>query len=321
MSEIKAIRDAFGEALVALGQEDDRIVVLDADLATSTKVIYFGKAFPHRFYQMGIAEQNMVGVAAGMALMGKIPFVSTFGVFASKRAADQVSMLLGHVRANVKLVGAYGGIVSGNNGATHQAIEDLAIMRAIPNMVIVEPADDIEMTQAVRVIAHHRGPVYLRVTRDAWPRVSPAGYQFHIGRACTIREGSDVTLIGSGIMVSQCVVAAERLAVDGISARVINMSTIKPIDRDAIVAAARETRAIVTAENHNILGGLGGSVAEVVVETCPVPVLRVGLCDTWGECGPNQALLEKYHMGPDAIAIAARTVIRRKAGERTGVYL
>ena len=313
MNEVKPIREAFGEALVALGQEDDRVVVLDADLATSTKVIYFAEAFPHRFYQMGVAEQNMVGVAAGMALMGKIPFVSTFGVFASKRAADQVSMLLGYARTNVKLIGAYSGIVSGNNGATHQAIEDLAIMRAIPNMVVVEPADDVEMSQAVRAVAYHYGPVYLRVTRDAWPRVSPPGYQFCIGKACTIREGTDVTLIGSGMMVSQCIVAAERLAEEGISARVINMSTIKPIDRETIIAASQETGAIVTAENHNILGGLGSCVAEVVVETCPVPVLRVGLCDTWGECGPNQALLEKYRMGPEAIAATARIVVRRKA--------
>jgi len=321
MSGIKAVREAFGEALVALGREDERIVVLDADLATSTRVVYFSQVFPDRFYQMGVAEQNMVGVAAGMALMGKIPFVSTFGVFASKRAADQVSMLLGYARANVKLVGAYSGIVSGNNGATHQAIEDVAIMRAIPNMVVVEPADDIEMAQAVRAVAYHQGPVYLRVTRDAWPRVSPAGYRFCIGKACTVREGTDVTLIGSGMMVSQCVAAAKRLAAEGISARVLNMSTIKPIDREAIIAAAQETGAIVTAENHNILGGLGSGVAEVVVESCPAPLFRVGLCDTWGECGPNQALLEKYHMGPDAIASAARGVLRRKAGEGADIHL
>jgi len=309
---IKAIREAFGEALVALGREDERVVVLDADLATSTKVIYFRQAFPHRFYQMGVAEQNMVGVAAGMALIGKIPFVSTFGVFASKRAADQASILLGYARTNVKLVGAYSGIVSGNNGATHQAIEDIAIMRAIPNMVVVEPADDIEMAQAVRAVAYHQGPVYLRVTRDAWPRVSPPGYRFQIGKACIVREGTDVTLIGSGMMVSQCVAAAEILAAEGISARVINMSTIKPIDREAIIAAARETGAIVTAENHNILGGLGSAVTEVVTESCPVPVFRIGLRDRWGECGPNQALLEKYHMGPEAIARAARAIARCK---------
>ncbi|MDY6876150.1 MAG: transketolase family protein [Chloroflexota bacterium] len=321
MSEVQAVREAFGETLVTLGQEDERIVVLDADLATSTKVVYFNHAFPDRFFQMGVAEQNMVGVAAGMALVGKIPFVSTFGSFASKRATDQVSMLLGYARTNVKLVGAYSGIVSGNNGATHQAIEDVAIMRAIPNMVVVDPADDVETTQAVRAVAYHEGPVYLRITRDAWPRVSPAGYRFRIGKACVVRDGADVTLIGSGMMVSQCAIAAEQLVSDGISARILNMSTIKPIDREAIITAARETGAIVTAENHSILGGLGSAVAEVVVEHHPVPMLRIGLCDTSGECGSNQLLLEKYRMGPTAIASAAHIVLRRKAGEKVDACL
>ena len=221
---IEAPRDAFGRTLVELARENSDIVVLDADLASSTRVVGFSNTFPERFFQMGVAEQNMVGVAAGMALMGKIPFVSTFGVFASRRVCDQVAISVAHCRLNVKLVGAYSGIVSGNNGATHQAVEDVGIMRAIPHMTVVDPADDIEMEQAVRAIVAYDGPVYLRLTRDVWPRVSPEGYSFKLGKAVQIREGSDITLIGSGMMTSQCVEAAQLLALSGVSARVINMS-------------------------------------------------------------------------------------------------
>ena len=309
---VEAAREAFGRTLMQLAHENPDIVVLDADLASSTRVVYFAEAFPERFFQMGVAEQNMVGVAAGMALMGKIPFVSTFGVFASRRACDQVAISVAHCQLNVKLVGAYSGIVSGNNGATHQAVEDVGIMRAIPHMVVVDPADDVEMEQAVRAIVAYDGPVYLRVTRDVWPQVSPEGYNFALGKAAQVREGKDVTLIGSGMMTSQCVEAAHLLSQSGIEARVLNMATLKPIDVDAIVKAAEETGGIVTAENHNVYGGLGSAVAEVLVEHAPAPMARVGIRDCYGECGGNTDLLCKYEMSPQHIAEAARSVLQRK---------
>jgi transketolase len=310
MSE--AAREAFGHTLVQLARENPNIVVLDADLASSTRVVYFAEEFPERFFQMGVAEQNMVGVAAGMALMGKIPFVSTFGVFASRRVCDQVAISVAHCQLNVKLVGAYSGIVSGNNGATHQAVEDVGIMRAIPHMVVVDPADDVEMEQVVRAIVAYDGPVYLRVTRDVWPRVSPEGYNFALGKAVLVREGKDVTLIGSGMMTSQCVEAAHLLSQSGTEARVLNMATLKPVDVEAIVKAAEETGGIVTAENHNVYGGLGSAVAEVLVEHAPAPMVRVGIRDCYGECGGNMDLLCKYEMSPQHIAEAARSVLQRR---------
>lgn len=306
------IREAFGKALVEAGRENPNIVVLDADLATSSKVTYFAQEFPERFFQMGVCEQNMIGVAAGFARMGKIPFTSTFGVFASKRACDQVSMLVAYPHLNVKIVGAYSGIVSGNNGATHQAIEDVAIMRVMPGMVVIDPADEVEMSQAVKSIVEYEGPVYLRLTRDEWPVVSPPNYQFRIGKACIVREGKDVTLIGSGMMVSQCMEAAKILTQDGIESKVINISTIKPLDVETIIEAAKETEAIVVAENHNIIGGLGSAVAEVLVENYPVAMKRIGIKDTFGECGQNSELLQKYGMTPEHIAQSARDVIKKR---------
>jgi len=308
------VREAFGRALVEAAREDERIVVLDADLATSTKVVYFGEEFPERYFQMGVAEQNMMGAAAGLALTGKIPFVSSFAVFLTKRACDQVSTSIAYPRLNVKLIGAYSGIVSGNNGATHQAIEDVAIMRGMPGFVVLDPADDVEIIAALKATIAHDGPVYLRLTRDAWPRIVPEDHEFEIGKATMLRDGKDVTLIGAGVMTSQCIEAAEILSRDGIEARVINMSTIKPIDAEAIITAARETGAIVTAENHTIYGGLGSAVAEVLVENVPVPMLRVGLKDTFGECGTNEELLKKYQLAPQDIATVARNVLRRRRG-------
>jgi len=305
-------REAFGKTLVELAREDARIVALDADLASSTRMVYFAEEFPERFFQLGIAEQNMVGVAAGMALAGKIPFAGSFAVFTSRRAADQVAISVAHAGLNVKLVGAYPGIVSGNNGATHQAMEDIAIMRGIPHMVVLDPADDIEMAGAVRAAVAYNGPVYLRSTRDAWPRVCPEDYKFEIGKALRVRDGKDLTLIGCGMMTSQCALAADLLAKEGISARVVNMATLKPIDMNAIVSAARETGAIVTAENHNIYGGLGGAVAEVLVEHAPVPMKRIGILDCYGECGRNPDLLAKYKMSVDDIVAAAKEVLQRK---------
>ena len=309
---VEAVRDAFGHTLARIARDNPDVVVLDADLASSTRVTYFAAEFPERFFQMGVAEQNMVGVAAGMALMGKIPFVSTFAVFASRRVCDQVAISVAHCGLNVKLVGAYSGIVSGNNGATHQAVEDVGIMRSIPGIVVVDPADDIEMEQALRSIVAYDGPVYLRLTRDVWPRVSPDGYRFSLGKALLVRQGDDVTLIGSGMMTSQCVEAGDLLAESGIDARVLNVATVKPIDIDAIVEAAEETGAIVTAENHNIYGGLGSAVAEALAEHAPAPMTRIGIRDCYGECGANVDLLRKYEMSPQHIAEAARAVLDRK---------
>ncbi len=309
-------REAFGKKLVELGRENRDIVVLDGDLSTSSRVVYFAEAFPDRFFQMGIAEQNMVGVAAGMALTGKIPFVSTFAVFASRRAADQVALCVAHCRTNVKIMGAYTGIVSGNNGATHQAVEDLAIMRAMPSMVVLDPADDIEMAQVIQAIVEYDGPVYVRVTRDAWPRVSPDDYRFEIGKGVQVRAGSDVTLVGTGMMTSQCMEAAETLAASGVQARVLNLACLKPIDVGLLVKAAAETGALVTAENHSMYGGLGGAVAEVLAEHAPVPMKRVALADCYGECGGNAELLRKYGLAPEFIVEAAREVIGRKRRQR-----
>ncbi len=309
---VLAPREAFGRTLTALASADERIVALDADLASSTKMTFFRDAHPDRFIQVGVAEQNMVGIAAGLALGGKIPFAGSFAVFTSRRACDQVAISVAHNRLNVKLVGAYSGIVSGNNGATHQAVEDVGIMRAIPGMVVIDPGDDLEMARAVEAIAAYDGPVYLRVTRDPWPRVTGPDDPFVIGQALTVRAGSDVTLIGSGMMTSQCVLAADLLAGEGVSARVLHMPTIKPIDVEAISRAAQETGAIVTAENHNIYGGLGSAVAEVLVEHAPAPMLRIGIQDCYGECGQNDELLAKYEMSPAHIAQAARTVLQRR---------
>lgn len=309
---MRALRDVFGATLVELGRTNPRIVVLDGDLGTSTRVTDFRDAFPDRFVQVGIAEQNMVGVAAGLASLGKIAVVSSFAVFLSKRALDQVSISVAHTGANVKLIGAYTGILTGHTGATHQAVQDTAIMRATPGMVVVDPADEAECRSCLEAVIEYDGPVYFRLTRDAWPDVSPPGYRFQFGKACRVREGSDLTIIAGGPLVSQSLEAATALAGEGIQARVLNMASIKPLDVEAVQQAARETGAIVTAENHSIYGGLGGAVAEVVAETYPVPVHRIGIQDVLAESGNNMELLHKYGMDAPAIVEAARQVIRMK---------
>ena len=309
---MEALRDVFGQALVELGRQDPRIVVLDGDLATSTKVTLFRDAYPERFVQCGIAEQNMVGVAAGLASLGKVTVVSSFAVFLSKRALDQVSISVAHAGANVKLIGAYTGILTGHTGATHQAVQDTAIMRATPGMVVVDPADAAECRSCLEAIIAYRGPVYFRLTRDAWPDVSPPGYRFTLGKACQVRDGGDLTIIAGGPLVSQSLEAATALAGEGIEARVINMASIKPLDAEAVERAARETGAIVTAENHSIYGGLGSAVAEVVGERAPVPVRRVGIRDVLAESGHNMELLHKYGMDAPAISAAAREALAMK---------
>lgn len=307
-----AIRDTFGEELVEMGKERPDLVVLDGDLATSTKVTLFRDAFPDRFVQVGIAEQNLVGIAAGLASAGKVCVVSSFAVFLSKRALDQVSISVAHAGANVKLIGAYTGILTGHTGATHQAVQDTAIMRATPGMVVVDPCDEAETRSCLRAIIDYRGPVYMRLTRDAWPDVTPAGYRFTLGRACTVREGSDLAIIAGGPLVSEALKAAQVLAIHGVQSRVVNMSSIKPLDQDAVELAARECGAIVVAENHSIYGGLGGAIAEVVGERHPVPVIRVGIKDVLGESGHNMELLAKYEMDAPAIVRAAERALAKK---------
>jgi transketolase len=307
-----AIREAFGKSLVELGKKNKDVIVLDADLASSTKTTYFAGEFPDRFFQCGIAEQNMIGVAAGLASCGKIPFVASFAVFVTKRPADQISISIAYPKLNVKIVGAYTGLFNGRTGATHMAVEDIAIMRAIPGIVVVDPADATEMSQAVEAIADYYGPVYMRETRDEWPDIFDSSYRFEIGKAVTIKEGNDAAIISCGVMTSEALAAAEKLEREGIEVRVVNMSTIKPVDREAIIKSAVETGAIVTCENHNIYGGLGSAIAEVLVEEAPVPMLRVGIKDVFSECGNNKELLEKFEMSDAHIERAVKKAIEKK---------
>jgi len=312
------IRQLFGEALVALGQTNPNVVVVDCQTAMPTAAVAFAKAFPERFIDLGIAEQNAVSVAAGLARMGFIPIVPLFACFSSRRALDQVTIQAAYAGLNVKVCGLYAGLTSPNTGATHQMISDLAIMRSIPNLTVVEPADALEMSQALAAVVLHRGPVYFRLVRGdiggPCPRVTPEGYEFRLGKAALLREGTDVTLIGSGLMVSRCLQAAEILAADGIAADVINLSTIKPLDADLIVARARRTGAVVTAENHTVLGGLGGAVAEVLGDACPVPLRRVGIRDEFGTSGPLEELFPHYGLTAEAVCAVARSVLRAKGG-------
>ena len=312
------IRQLFGEALVALGQTNPNVVVVDCQTAMPTAAVAFAKAFPERFIDLGIAEQNAVSVAAGLARMGFIPIVPLFACFSSRRALDQVTIQAAYAGLNVKVCGLYAGLTSPNTGATHQMISDLAIMRSIPNLTVVEPADALEMSQALAAVVLHRGPVYFRLVRGdiggPCPRVTPEGYEFRLGKAALLRDGTDVTLIGSGLMVSRCLQAAEILAADGIAADVINLSTIKPLDADLIVARARRTGAVVTAENHTVLGGLGGAVAEVLGDACPVPLRRVGIRDEFGTSGPLEELFPHYGLTAEAVCAVARSVLRAKGG-------
>ncbi len=311
-AEKMATRDAYGKALVELGRENEDVVVLDADLSSSTRTYMFGNEFPERFFNVGIAEQNMIGMAAGLATCGKVPFVSTFAVFASGRAYNQVRQCIAYPNLNVKIVATHGGISVGEDGPSHHCTEDVAVMRALPNMTVIVPADAVETGKAVRAIAEHVGPVYMRLGRPKVPVIYDEGLNFKIGEAVPLRDGDDVTIIAAGIMVAKALEAASRLADDGIGARVIDMHTIKPIDHEVIVKAARETGAMVTAEEHSIIGGLGSAVAEVLVEEHPVPMLRVGVKDEFAESAPAEELLAKYGLTTSSILNAAREVIRKK---------
>lgn len=306
-------RDAFGKALLEMAEQNEKVVALTADLAEAIRVHWFAEQYPERFFQIGIAEQDMIGTAAGLALAGYVPFATTFAVFAANRANEQIRMAVCYNRANVKIAVSHGGITPGEDGATHQGLEDIAAMRVMPGMTVIVPADADETRLATFAAAELDGPVYLRLGRLPFPTITDRAEQpFVIGQARTLRSGTDVTLIACGIMVGMAWEASEQLQSVGISAAVIDMHTIKPIDREAIVRAARTTGCIVTAEEHSVLGGLGGAVAEVLTELEPVPLVRVGTMDTFGESGEPKALLAKYGLTPEAIAEAAKRAIEKK---------
>ena len=307
-----AQRNYYGKALARLAKERDDVVVLDADLAGSTKTSEFKKVAPERFVEVGIAEQDMIGVASGLAASGKTVFASTFGVFATGRCWEQIRLAVAYPKQNVKIVSTHCGISVGEDGASHQALEDIAIMRAIPNMVVISPADAHQAYAATMAIAEERGPCYMRLGRADFPLIYPEDVKFEIGKADILREGSDVTLIGTGQMVSYCLDAAKALSEEGISAEVINISTIKPLDADAVIGSVKKTGCAVTAEEHSIIGGLGSAVAEAISESCPVPLVRVGTKDTFGESGKAEMLMEKYGLTAKDIVKAAKDSISKK---------
>ncbi|MBE7020407.1 MAG: transketolase family protein [Ruminococcaceae bacterium] len=304
MSEIKKIatRDAYGDTLKELGAKHDNLIVLDADLAEATKTIKFKKEFPERFIDCGIAEGNMIGVAAGLASTGKVVFASSFAMFAAGRTFEQIRNSVGYTKLNVKIAATHGGISVGEDGASHQCNEDFALMRSIPGMVVLSPSDAVEARAAVIAAYNYNGPCYLRFGRLAVPVINDnPDYKFEIGKGITLKEGNDVTLIATGLMVGEAIEAAKELEAEGISARVINIHTLKPIDRDIIIKAAKETKLIVTCEEHNIIGGLGEAVSSVVCEECPTKVLRVGVNDVFGKSGPALELLKEFGLTKDAI--------------------
>ena len=307
-----ATRDAYGKALVELGEKNPDILVLDADLAAATKTGAFKKAFPERFFDTGIAEGNMMGVAAGLATTGYTVFASSFAMFSAGRAFEQVRNTIAYPHLNVKIGATHAGISVGEDGASHQCCEDIALMRSIPGMVIINPADDIEARAAVFAAAEHDGPVYMRFGRLAVPRIFDEDYKFEIGKAVTLKEGSDVTVIATGLMVNEALIAAEELSKEGISAEVINMHTIKPLDKDAIIKSAKKTGCIVTAEEHNVVGGMGDAVCDAVCSEYPVPVVKVGVEDTFGKSGPAVELLHIFGLDADNIVKKAKIAIEKK---------
>lgn len=308
----KATRDAYGEVLQEIGATHPQVVVLDADLSSSTKTNQFKKVFPERHFNCGIAEQNMIGVAAGLAAAGKIPFASTFAMFAAGRAYEQIRNSVCYPCLNVKVAVTHSGLTVGEDGATHQMLEDISLMRTLPNMTVTVPADAAETKAIIRWATDYYGPVYVRMGRAKVEDVMPENCQFTPGKSTQLVDGQDVTLIACGVMVAAAMQAAEKLVAEGISARVINMSSIKPIDKEAIIKAARETGCLVTCEEHSIIGGLGSAVAEVVVNELPVPIEFVGVRDSFGESGTPAALLAKYGLTDNDIAAAAKRVVERK---------
>ncbi|MBI1922156.1 MAG: transketolase family protein [Geobacter sp.] len=307
-----ATRDAYGEALAELGAENVNIVALDADLSGSTKTGVFAKKFPERFFNMGIAEANMTGVAAGLAATGKIPFLSTFSIFAAGRAWEQIRQSVAYPKANVKVVATHGGITVGEDGGSHQSVEDVAIMRAIPNMTVIVPADGPETKAAIKAAAAYKGPVFVRLGRNKVPTIFGDDYRFEIGKGAEVVPGSDMTFVTTGMMTAQAVAAADILKQEGISARVVHIGTIKPLDKDIVIKAAAETGAIVTAEEHSIIGGLGGAVAEFLATSRPTPVEMVGIRDRFGTSGKADELIKYFCLTPEDLVEAARKVLQRK---------
>ena len=297
-----ATRDSYGNALVELGKAHDNLLVLDADLAAATKTGTFKKAFPERHIDCGIAEANMTGIAAGLATCGKVPFISTFAMFAAGRSYEQVRNSIGYPHLNVKIGATHAGISVGEDGATHQCNEDIALMRAIPGMVVINPSDDIEAKAAVAAAYEYEGPVYMRFGRLAVPVINDReDYKFEIGKGVTLREGKDITIIATGLCVAEALVAAEQLATDGVDAEVINIHTIKPLDEELVVASASKTGRVFTVEEHSIIGGLGAAVSETLGEKCPTKITRIGVNDVFGESGPAVELLHKYGLDSDGI--------------------
>ena len=318
MAENIATRAAYGEALVALAEEYPELVVLDADLSGSTMTKKFAEKYPDRFFNMGIAEGNMAGVAAGLATCGKKPFINSFAMFSAGRAWEQVRNSIAYPRLNVKVIGSHGGLSVGEDGATHQCIEDYAIMRSIPGMVVVSPCDGPEMRQAVKALLDYEGPAYMRLGRLAVDSVTDEipGYRFELGKGAQLREGTDVTIVATGMMVQMAVQASDLLKEEGLSVRVIDMHTIKPIDKDILIKAAKETGAIVTAEEANVIGGLGSAVCEVVSLHHPVPVIRHGVKDEFGRSGAAKKVLEAYGLTAQDLARTVRHAVEKKAGPK-----
>lgn len=304
-----ALRDVWGQTLVDLAGSYPNLVVLDGDLANSTKADIFAQAVPDRFFETGIAEQNMIGVAAGLATVGFVPWISTFAAFVAKRALDQIRVVVAQPHLNVKLCGSYSGILTGKTGKTHQSVEDIAIFRAMPGVVTLAPADGHELRAMMTAMMEHDGPMYLRLTRDPSPAIFPADYRFEIGKAVLLRDGSDIGLISTGVQTIRTLEAADLLAERGIAAAVLHVPTLKPLDEVAIVALAERTGRIVTAEDHSIIGGLGSAVAETLSEQRPTMLRRIGIRDTFGESGPNDAILEKYGLTARHVAAAARSLL------------
>ena len=312
LTKLLGTRNVYGEVLAELGEQYEHIVALNADLSGSTKTELFHQKFPHRFFNMGISEQDMIGTAVGLARAGKIPFASTFSIFAVGKPWEQIRQSVANSNVNVKIVATHGGITVGEDGASHQCMEDIGIMRVLPNMVVILPADGIETRKAMKAIIEHQGPVYMRLSRMNFPVLFDESYDFKIGKGTVVREGRDVSIVATGLMVSQSLKAVESLEQEGISAQVINISTIKPLDQELIIQAARTTGAVVTAEEHSIIGGLGSAVAEVLSENCPTPLRRIGTQDTPGTSGKPVELLERYQLNPQHIISAVKEVLQQK---------
>lgn len=306
MSDKVATREAYGKTLLELGATNDNLVVLDADLSGATKTNFFAKEFPERFFNMGIAEQNLYGVAAGLGISGKIVFASTFAMFSAGRAFEVIRNSIGYTHANVKICATHAGVTVGEDGGSHQCIEDIALMRTIPGMLVLSPADEYSTRKLIEAVAKIDGPAYVRLGRAAVPKLYEEGTSIEIGKAVTVREGRDYTIIATGVMVNEALVAAEILAEEGIEVRVLDMHTIKPIDEDSIIKAARETKGIVTAEEHTVIGGLGGAVAEVVVRNCPVQMDIIGVKDVFGQSGKPAELLKAYNLTAEDIVASVK---------------